>query len=168
MPNIAKAPLTVAGEGAELEVEKYLIDCVRIEPTLIQEEFVRIPMDLSYWNERYAQAQEAWLMAKLQRDRTHGSADQRIRLRLQDEGLKVTESLVQSYLETDEEMYEANVEVIRTEVEKIRVYGILDAIRSKKDALISIGAHIRSELQGSPQLREQAQGIRYHEALRRG
>lgn len=160
--------ILVQPDGAEkgVEMERYLLECVRVDPLRIEDEFVRVLTDTAYWNERYLVAFEAFLRAKLFRDRTYASAEMRIRMNLEDTGKKATEAMVKAMLEGDDEVYEANVAWISAEVEKVRLHGILEAIRGKREALISIGAHIRSELAGNPSLRAQADASRYHNSSR--
>jgi len=43
-------------------------------------------------------------------------------------------------------------------VEKIRLYGVIDAVRTKRDMLISIGAQVRAEMESDPSIRERSRG----------
>ena len=74
---MANAPTKKLGPPgqSEIVVDAYLYDCVNVEPEALQEEFVRIPADLAYWNERYAQAHREHLLAKLDAERAEALAD---------------------------------------------------------------------------------------------
>lgn len=139
----------------DLTVEDSLYEAVQIEPLALQEEFIRTPRDLAYWNERYRNANQAFLESKIELERVE--ARQRIwhRERLVNEGGKVTESMVDAAVAMDDELYAARMEHVKKEVEKTRVNGVLDAIRAKRDSLISIGAHVRAEMGHDPTIRGQ-------------
>lgn len=137
------------------ELDEYLRQCVRIDPEDIQEEFVRIPSHLAYWNARYARALRDHLMAKIDLDVLKANLDPAIRLELMNRGVKVTEAQVSAAIETHEDVVAARMRVAETEVTKNEMYGSLDAIRSKKEMLVSLGAHLRAEMEGDPLIREQ-------------
>lgn len=147
----------------ELNVDDYLLDCVNVEPLQIQEEFVRVPRDLAYWNQRYADAYEAFLRAKVELERTEGMRRLHIRAQLEDAGVKITEALVDAKLSVDEEVYTAKVTLLEAEAAKVRLNGTLDAVRSKRDALVSIGAHIRAEMAGDPSIRNEHRAARSYD-----
>src|ERR1700690_4016698 len=52
------------------QLGKYLAECVQIEPLVITEEFVRLPSDMAFWNERYSNAYQAFLQAKIITEQT--------------------------------------------------------------------------------------------------
>ncbi len=138
------------------EMDAYLRDCVKINPEDMQEEFVRIPADLAYWNGKYAQALREHLISKLDRDVMKANLEPMMRQELMEAGAKITEAVVKAAIESNETMVEAERRVVEAEVGKNEVFGYLDAIRSKKEMLISLGAHLRAEMEGDPMIREQA------------
>lgn len=142
----------------DVDLEDYLRECVKIEPLAIQEEFVRIPADLAYWNSRYAQALRAHLMAKIDLDVTRAKLQPIVRLALQEAGAKVTESQVDAAIESHDSYVEHRRRVADAEVAKNELFGSLDAIRAKKDMLMSLGAHLRVEMEGDPVMREHMRG----------
>lgn len=146
-----------AGDDDKLAgLDDYLRECVRIDPLRIQDEFVRIPADLAYWNARYADAQRAFLMAKIDLDVIKAKLGPLTRRAIADKGGKATEDLIKNMVESHADVIDAREQLAVTEVEKSRLYGCLDAIRSKKEMLISLGAHMRAEMEGDPSLRQQA------------
>ena len=138
----------------DITVSKFLADSVAVEPTAIQEEYVRLPADLAYWNELYARAYHRHLTAKV--NEKHLNALLRIehREQLENSVARVTESMVDSAVDTDERLQRAHSERIEAEVEKTRLYGILDAIRAKREMLVSLGAHVRAEMEDDPLVRK--------------
>jgi len=144
----------------ELDVEQFLHDAVQIEPLALQEEYIRVAPDLAYFNERYSRALERSMIAKLAVDQTEARLQIAVRQALLNTSQKITEALVEASVTTHEDMTTAREEQIQADVEKSRLHGVLDAIRTKRDMLVSLGAHVRSELQGDPSLRVQAQNVR--------
>lgn len=144
----------------DLGVDDYLKQCVSIVPEAIQEEFMRIPAMLAYWNARYAQAIREHLNAKLDEKILRANLLPVIRTELMEAGAKLTESQVEAALDSNESLIEAQRRTIDADAAKAEAYGQLDAIRSKKEMLISLGAQLRAELQGDPLIRETVRGAR--------
>jgi hypothetical protein len=145
---------------AEKTPDEFLRDCVQIEPLALEEEFIRMPADLAYWTQRYAEAQRKCMLAKLDLDETDARLTLMHRERMLAVGDKATEKIVDSAVTSDPAMHAARAAFIEAEYEKNKLNGTVDAIRTKKDMLVSLGAHIRAELQGDPALRAQARGHR--------
>lgn len=118
-------------------------DCTTIEPLQIQEEFVRTPGDIAYWAEQYSLALETALTAKADRDKVEAETLLRIRKDAEAQGGKVTEKVVAALVEVDPTYQDALRAEIKAAVHKDRTGGILDAVKSKRDVLQSLGAHIR-------------------------
>lgn len=144
------------------EMDAYLRECLHINPEDIQAEFVRIPGDLAYWNSRFASAMRAHLHSKLDEKVLKANLEPAVRVALQAAGAKITEGMVTAGIESDDSYIEAQRRTIDCEVEKNECYGRLDAIRSKKEMLISLGAHLRLEMASDPLIREQMRGAHGH------
>lgn len=142
----------------DLDVDAYLADSVQIYPEAIQEEYVRLPSDLAYWGQRYTDALRVFLGAKLDMDRTEARVKILCRAELNAKEGKVTESMVSAAVDQHPDMEKARLALIEAEVEKARLGNVLDAIRAKKDMLVSLGAHVRSEMEHDPLLRDQSRG----------
>ena len=133
----------------DMEMGKYEKDCSDIIPEAVQEEFVRVPADLAYWNAKYAVALRVFLKAKTYEKQLEALLSIEHREVLLKNG-KATEKAVEQVVNSDERMVEARNSLIDAEVNKVHVWGILDAIRTKKEMLISLGAHIRQEMGDDP------------------
>lgn len=147
--------LVYGGGGPDIVLDEYLLECVNINPEDIEEEFIRIPGYLAYWNARYAHALKEHLRAKIDLDVMKAQLDPQIRIDLQDRGVKVTEAQVSSGIETHADIIAAREHLAETEATKNEMFGYLDAVRSKKEMLISLGAHLRAEMGGDPHIREE-------------
>jgi hypothetical protein len=144
----------------KIEVEQYLKECVKIEPTVIEEEFIRLPADLAHWNEREAVALRAHLTSKIEVDRAYATAQIIERERLAMEGGKPTEARVAAAVELNKDYNEARVRAVEAEVERARLRGVVMAISAKREMLVSLGAHVRKEMESDPVLREQVRANR--------
>lgn len=134
-------------------------DAVQIEPLAMQEEFVRIPADLSHWNAKYTEALKAFLLAKARAEEIWARVWLTTREALLADG-KATEKLIEAKAQGDEDYQKAHLALIEAEVEKARVMGVVDAIRAKKEMLISLGATIRAEMEGDPLLKREMRDSR--------
>lgn len=140
---------------ADADLDLYVKQSVAIDPVLVREEYVRLPADLATWNARLVAATERYLEADLVVDRTTARLTIEHRERLLACGEKATEAQVKAHVESDERWISARMDRIEAEVEKLRVRGVVDAVLTKRDMLISLGATIRQELH-DPRIRRQA------------
>lgn len=153
--------LVEAGEAGILaNLDAYLRECVKIDPLNIQGEFIRLSGDLAYWNDQYAEALRSYLTAEVDLKILKAQLEPIARQALIDAGGRTTEAQVKAFIEEHDQVIEAKRKEIDSEVEKARLYGVLDAIRSKKEMLVSLGAHLRLEMQGDPLLRDQIRHAR--------
>ena len=130
-----------------------------IDPLAISEEFCETPATLAYWNAQYAEAVGPHLRAKANVERVYAETYRKVREEYADRGLKATETMVNTSVETDSDYALAREQLISAEVEKIKLRGRVEAITTKRDMLISLGAHIRAEMD-DPIIRKQARDSR--------
>jgi hypothetical protein len=133
--------------------DKDLREATVIEPKMLEEEYIRIPGDLAYWNEQYCRAREGHLRAELAREVDEANLRLEVRAKLVEQGSKVTEGTLDAMVVTDPRYRETREREITADARKQRMLGILDAIRGKREMLVSLGAHIRQEMAGDPSLR---------------
>lgn len=133
--------------------ERYLDECTKILPEAIDEEFVRTPADLAYWNAKYADALDRFLRAKAHADSEWARLWLLTREELLAKDGKATEKVIDAKTEGHPDWAKAQVALIDAEVEKTRLGGRCDAVRTKKDMLQSLGAKIRAEIETDPQVR---------------
>lgn len=173
--SVAKAKAAGQVElGPGITVEKFLDDCVRIHPELLQEEYVNIPAHLAYWGERHARALRQVLALETELARAKDEQKERramLWVQLYDEraekGEKTSEKVMENMVDAHEDMRLAREGVLLArqkldgaEAEKARLWSVCDALRTKKDMLVSLGAHVRAEMAHDPMIRE-------HSATRR-
>jgi hypothetical protein len=78
-----------------------------------------------------------------------------IREELLAKGDKATEKTVEASVECDAEYQEVRYRYVEAEAEKVRLAGIMEAMKSKKEMLISLGANLRVEMGSDPMIRSQ-------------
>jgi hypothetical protein len=147
----------------DIEVEKYLRDAVRIEPLALEEEFIRLPADIAYWNERHARALREYLEAKIARERTHGElmCDPKFYEHVEVElGKKPTVEQMKGATLSDERYIASKVRENIADVERQRLRGCVEALSTKRDMLISLGAHVRLEMMHDPVVRRNMSRLR--------
>ena len=142
------------------ELDTFLLECCRIDPLQLNEEFIRIPSDLAHWNARYAKALKRYLLAKVNEKITKGRLEPMMRQAIMHAGGKPTEKQIDALIDSNQSYIDICYELVDAEVEKNDIYGSLDAIRSKKEMLVSLGAHMRAEMGHDPLLRDQVRGAR--------
>jgi len=138
----------------------YLEECIAIEPVAIQEEYVRFPADLAYWNGRAADTLLTHLRTKSELERVEAQLNIELRETVAAEGKKVTVDMLEAMVRVHPTYQAAKLTAIEAEVAKARHAGFVDSLHSKREMLISMGAHIRKEMEGDPVLREQIRGTR--------
>lgn len=129
--------------------DKYARECVKLEPTALEEEFVRYTADFAFWGAKYASAKQEESLAKLSRDTTAADLDVAAREALSGDK-KPTEALVAAWVAKHPAMQAAEKEVIAATYDADRVRAIWDALRAKRDMLVGLGAQQRAEMQHEP------------------
>lgn len=137
--------------------ERTIEDVVAVDQLLLKDEFSKLPSDLAHYNEQFAEALRTFLRCERRRKETFARLYIETREAAEE---KMSEAMLKATVESDEEYEQACQNEIAAEVSKARLWGMCEAIRAKKDALISIGAHVRAELGGDPSLRDRARGMR--------
>ncbi len=108
----------------------------------INGDFIRLPGDLAYWNQKAALAHKAMLKAKTNVEFIESKLYLKIR---QEAETKLTEAHLNAMVITDPSYQEAKNILDEAESTKAELAGVVDAIRSKRDCLISLGANMRAE-----------------------
>lgn len=147
----------------ELELEASIREKVRVDPHELERMFSELPALIAWASERSARATDRHLKAKAVVKRLRALHWLEARNDLQAKGEKPTEKLIDATVDADEDKrLEPFLEEERlAEVEAVRTKGILVSLQAKKDALVSIGANLRAELERDPVIRERAAGGRF-------
>lgn len=137
------------------EIDSLLVDSTRIDPINVKDEFVRVSADMAYWGEQFAQASRTLQRKKLNYEQVRAALWLEKREGASRTGKKPpTVDDIKAMVETADELDEAKGALIDAEYERDRIKAVLEAVRAKKDMLISFGAHVRAEMNGDPVIRE--------------
>jgi hypothetical protein len=133
-----------------------------IDPLNLNEEFARFPGQLAHANACVAEALDAFMVEKLRLERIEARLTIEWRERLMDDatagkGRAPSVDGVRARVVDDQRYVDAYVARNEAEVAYVHARGSAEAVRAKKDMLVSLGANIRAELDGSPHLRAQHQ-----------
>ena len=145
----------------DLEVEDHLYDAVYTDPDQINEEFSRVSSDLAYWNTVYAIACGDAARAEASYKRKKAEKFLFFREEIAASGARPTDEWIKSLVDNDDEVNVELLAKIDAESEKVRLYGVVDAIRAKKDMLVSLGATLRAEMDNNPAIKEERKFQRY-------
>ncbi len=131
---------TLASAMRDLEVDTTVAD------QDLSGEFASFPGQFSWWVVYCAASQGQFEKAKLHMDVTKAETDGVVRQKLIADGIKITEAAVSAQIRLNDKYRKAETTVgaARQRYELFRA-GV-EAMRSKKDMLISLGAHKRAEM----------------------
>jgi hypothetical protein len=121
-------------------------DCVTIDQTNLQDEYQRIAADYAYWSEKCSVSQQTYLLRKMERQRMWAQTKIELRETLTMQGERVTEARLDTETEVNDEYCAAKEMEIIAEVDYTKLKGYLEAIKTKREMLISLGAHMRQEM----------------------
>ena len=122
-----------------------ITEAAAIVPEAIHEEYVRLPVDMATWNHRHAGAQRRAMITKSNLDYVRSIVYLATRERLRALDPKATEAMIAAAVEQDDRVRSAVADDIDAQVHAIRTRGELDALRAKRDMLVSLGAGLRAE-----------------------
>ena len=131
--------------------EKYAEECMALNQADLQAEFVRYTADLGYWGMQFAGKKQEENLAKLKKDVTAAELDVLARESLAGDK-KPTEGMVSAWVTKHPAMQEAEKELHAATYEMDKVRAVWDAMRSKRDMLVGLGAQQRAEMQRDPQI----------------
>jgi len=129
-----------------MEAKDYQRQCVTIDDQNLHVEFCRVPADFAYWSSQYAGAKDCYMKAKLEREITRARLRMELREMLVQSGERVTEARIDSEVDVNPEWEDVRTREIEAEIDVVRLHGVLESIRTKREMLISLGAHVRQEM----------------------
>ena len=125
-----------------------------INPLGIHDEYVTLPAHMAYWSARHADAVELRLKAEANAEQIEAVLYVSIKKQSTWDGLKMTEKLADSFVKMDRKWREAQDAVAEARGNEKRLAAIVAACEAKANMLVSLGATIRKEMEGLPQLRK--------------
>ena len=139
--------LDVLGTGpGGTDLRDYLQMCTGVDHTQLSAEYMRLPADYAFWNEKYAAVYATYQKRKSYTEQTKSRRKMELREVLISTGDRVSEARLDSEVAHDDEYVSARLLEIEAEAKVKYLYGVLDVLRTKRDMLISLGAHQRAEM----------------------
>lgn len=139
----------------DIQVDEYLLECVTIEPTMLDAEFIRVPVDIAYWNERHSAAIRNYLLAKLEYDKARARVGLEVREEAAASGVKKTVGDLDALVTVHPEVSELYLELVEADAERQAIRNRCEAVQAKREMLQSLGAKMRAEMMSDPVLRDQ-------------
>lgn len=129
------------GEVKEFDIKKEL----EISKATLNENFIEQPGKYAWWAAvaETAKAQRDYLEAEL--DKAEAQADYNVRLKLELDGVKITEALVKQNIKLDAGYQEALEKYNQAKKNAAILDKIVRAFDQRLEALISLGANLRKE-----------------------
>lgn len=147
-----KAKRAVEDEDEEKE-ERPLGDGIdfNVNPESVKHEYTRVPSFIATLNAVYAQALRKSILAKFNRDRTFALISGEIVDNAASNGdKKPAEQQIKNAVLLDDRYVAAVHSYAAAEEAKALAGGRAQAMIAKKEMLVSLGAHVRKELEGQP------------------
>jgi hypothetical protein len=141
-PNILRFPVVVHGRTFHVD----LVADTYIDPDSITTEYAKQPALLAWYGVIYQQASNAYENAKTELDIFEARACGEVR-KLIDKKEKVTETFIKQYVMADEDYVSRRHAVDELHAQADLAKRAFEAIKEKGSALVSLGAHIRSEVE---------------------
>jgi hypothetical protein len=140
----------------EEDRQEFLRACLEINPTDLNQEFIKVPGEIAHWNEQFANATYAHATAKLTYEREYARLFVELRNTL-DPNTKKPPSLelLKAMCDADEDLGELAHDMNLKDADRIHIRGLVDAVVRKADMLQSLGAKIREEHRGDAGLRRE-------------
>lgn len=132
------------------ELRVYQRECVSIRIEAMSDECVRLPSDMAFWAERYAAALERTLTADSATKTAYARAYEALLMSEDRSGKPMPDSKAQQLAKRDRDYSLAIMDEAEALAEKARIWGVLEAIRAKRDMLIELGATRRREMEMHP------------------
>ena len=130
----------------------YAKQCVTLDDTNLQGQFVRYTPDLYFWGAKLALVKQSEGLAKMQKDVVAADLDATGREALAGDK-KPTEGMVAAWVTRHPAMQEAEKALLEAVFETERVKAVYDALRAKRDMLVGLGAQHRAEMQHEPSIK---------------
>jgi hypothetical protein len=139
---ITDAPETQGGYSID-----NIVDVTAIDPAQVQDAFMRLPGEVAHWAAKLAKASRELTLTKARAQ----MMENRLVARVRDEigassGRKASLSESERKARSTQQWLEWQTEIARAEEAKVLAKGVLDALTAKRDALISVGASLRAEM----------------------
>jgi hypothetical protein len=117
------------------------IENLKVDATNINEEFSQLPLLIYRYTEMWESARETASLLEAAVEEAEGEEY----VRIKSEGEKVTEAHLKALIQVSKKVKAAREAYLSAKKDAGTLFGVLEGLRSKKDALVTIGANQRAE-----------------------
>jgi len=128
---------------------------LRINKFQLEEEWIQQPERAMYWGERAAAAQREFEDIELERKITKAKLYKKYRTQLEEEKIKVTDTMIEAYIRTDDEYKEISNKLIAAKENASVMDGAKWNFMTRKNSLEKIQEGIVAGLFSDPRLLNQ-------------
>jgi len=126
------------------------VGSLRIEEANVRQHYLDLPGEVAFWASRAANEANQSMRANYAYKRGRANASEQYRAQAAAVGEKMTESRLSVLVDADGTEASLYDEYLQVEAQHAKSKALLEGMRSKRDMLISLGAHIRQEMQTMP------------------
>lgn len=144
---------TAASATASVDLELELRARISIDPSALDEEFGQCPVDTAHLGGKLADATKAHLYAKRAARRTRALVGVEVRATKKIDGKPLGVDAVRDEVELDPRVDAADAAEIEAEAALARAKTDFEAVRTKRDMLVQLGAARRAEWESDPVMR---------------
>ena len=119
---------------------------LNIDPLRINDEVVRQPGLFAYYVEQMVEADRKAKHMKLQLEVLEAAIDKQVRDRALAGREKITETIVEKRIRSSDAWIEKKRQLIDLQTQAEQIRGIVEAMRQKKDMLITFATNVRQEM----------------------
>ncbi len=112
----------------------------------LNEDIARQPGLFAYYHEQLRQAEEAYKHAKLRAEIYEAALDRQVRDQALARSEKITETIVEKRIRAVPGWADHQKEIITAEAAMNQLKGVVEAMRQKKDMLVTVAANARAEM----------------------
>jgi len=129
-------------------------DVTRVDVTALDNDFTQLPAQIAHTTERYAAALGRLMRAETHRKQVEAELFLEFKKTPLEGGKYPSEEICKAMVRQHPRFHSAQEQEIDTEVARVRLHGLVEALRAKRDALVSLGAGQRLDKQGEVNLRD--------------
>jgi hypothetical protein len=129
----------------DAELDSFLLRAVQIDRDNLEDEYTRVAADYSYVGELYSRALEAHERARIKLDGVYAAVRGELHANAKALGHRVTERKLDVETNADPSVMQARERMAGCHGRKVFYKLKLEAIATKRDMLVSLGAHARQD-----------------------
>ncbi len=151
-----------SGAKPEVDFDAEATSAATLDPSVIQDEYVNLPSTVSSWLRREVKATKAVRLAELELEVGKEQLTLEMRKKAKGPGGEkaMTADEVKASVITHPEYRRLSEAVIAAQETEEEITGVLKSLSAKRDMLVSLGSHIRAEMESGISVRDRSSSRR--------